>query len=221
MLALDNSKLATVQTGSLENKKLDVPNLVFLLQLNYNLMAEAKVTADTEEINQQNALLQVYGQMQQLVNDVSKSFGTDQEQTRNINGSDDVQYAESLPASRKMLISMFEDYLATNGAGSSGTRVMHPIEKLRGITRPLQDMMEQKHTDNGRLDKINEFRKTQWDSFNTQLSDTVTLINQENQIKMNDINSMNKQKDRHFDLANSALSKMFDTIQNIARATGN
>lgn len=33
----------------------------------------------------------------------------------------------------------------------------------------------------------------------------MTLINQENQIKMNDINSMNKQKDRHFDLANGAL----------------
>jgi hypothetical protein len=88
------------------------------------------------------------------------------------------------------------------------------LEKLRGITRPLDDMYE------NNVNQLNEFLKPHWDAFATQLSDTVTLLNQESQIKMNDINSMDKQKNRHFDLANSALSKMNDMIQNIARAGG-
>ena len=50
--------------------------------------------------------------------------------------------------------------------------------------------------------------------------DAVTLLNQNSQLKQNDISSMDKQKSRNFDLANSALQKMADAIQNIARAGG-
>lgn len=210
LLALDNLRLEIASSGLLKNKKLDVPNLVFQFQLAYNLTAEAKVAADTEEINQQNALLQTYGKMQQLVNGASKSFGTDQEENRTIRGTNSgEELGSTLTYEQQLICSMFEDIV--NGQ-------KHPIEELRGITRPLQEIYAQKS--DKKDDYLAEQRKTQWDSFNTQLSDTVTLINQENQIKMNDINSMNKQKDRHFDLANGALSKMFDTIQNIARATG-
>ncbi|MCW1843511.1 hypothetical protein [Prosthecomicrobium hirschii] len=235
ILALDNAKLELVKDGKLKNKKLDVPNLIFLLQLNYNLMDEAKVTADTEEINQQNVLLQVYGQMQQMVNNAIKMFdATEQEEDRTINGTDsgDEKITAVTNANTKLLISMFDQTLATNGAGANGTIALHPIEKLRGIQRPLHEIIEPKDVEHLVIlnnmvipgtggDEFKEWRRGQWDSYNTNLSNAVNLINQENQVKMNDINSLSKQKDRHFDLANGALSKMFDTIQSIARATGN
>ena len=98
---------------------------------------------------------------------------------------------------------MFEDALATAD---------HPLEALRNISRPTHDMI---HNSNNTQ---NSFLKTQWEAFGTQLSDAVSLINQNTQIKMNDINSANRQKNRHFDLANNALRKMADTVQSIARA---
>lgn len=214
MLAIDNHRLQVIQSGMLKDKKLDVPNLVFLLQLDYNLYTEAKVIADTEEISQQNALLQTYGRMQQQVNQVSKAFGTDQNQTLTLTGHDgNNQEVRSLSTEQQKLFSMFEDLRYNTQK--------HPIETLRGISRPYAEIFSNGFMSDGNYNKMAELRKTQWEPFGTQLSDTVTLINQENQIKMNDINSQNKQKDRHFDLANSALSKMFDTIQNIARAVGN
>lgn len=238
LLELDNSRLSVASTGVTANRKLDVPNLVYFIQLQYNLTAETKVTIETEEISQQNALLQIYGQMQKIVNNVAKAFtGDDDEKTdRNILGRDKdtakddkdddsdgidkddsvTRLSGSFTDQEIRVISMFEDLLSRTNASSSNDIFKHPMETLRSIDRPTQDFFDQ----SGTPAKLNWYVKTTWDIFNTQLSDTVTLINQENQIKMNDINSMNKQKDRHFDLANGALSKMFDTIQSIARATG-
>ena len=64
---------------------------------------------------------------------------------------------------------------------------------------------------------LNTKLKDTWNAFNSSLSDTVSQLNQQSQLKMNDINSATKQKDRHFDLANNSLSKMNDMIQTIAR----
>ena len=61
------------------------------------------------------------------------------------------------------------------------------------------------------------YRKGKWDSFSTQLADTVTILNQQNQIKQNDIENAKKQENRHFDLANNALRKMNDMLLTIGR----
>lgn len=207
MLAIDNERLKIASTGLVKDKRLDAPNLVFLLQLQYNLTVEAKSTAETQEINQQNDLLKTYALMQQIINDTVKNFNhSDSKDDRALLGKNGADHLTSeLTDQQAKVISMFED--ALNGA-------RHPIEILRKVSRPLEDAF---NNDNK---KLNEYLKPHWDAFATQLSDTVTLINQESQIKMNDINSLDKQKNRHFDLANGALQKMNEMIQNIARAGG-
>lgn len=86
------------------------------------------------------------------MNSASKTFSTDQEQNRTILGADQGdQQATALGSSNGLLVSMFEDLLAQS-------KVQHPIEKLRGITRPLQDVIEQWARE---ADELNEFRKTQ------------------------------------------------------------
>jgi len=61
--------------------------------------------------------------------------------------------------------------------------------------------------------------KSQWDSFNTRLSDTVTLLNQDNQIRQNRISQENSQANRHFEQVSNTLRRMFDLMQTIGRST--
>ena len=173
---------------------------MFLLQLYYNLTTEAKVTAETEEVNQQNELLKVYSEMQRLVNATKQYFiETDpeeaQKEKRGIIGKSDTLPA-GLSERELKVISMFEGYLAD---GNRGFLARHPIEELATSPRPAtHEFFANATTDSG-FPKIAPQLRTWWDSVATQLSDTVSLINQESQIKMNDINSMDKQKNRHFD----------------------
>ncbi|MGR3483837.1 MAG: hypothetical protein ACU0BF_00690 [Paracoccaceae bacterium] len=107
-----------------------------------------------------------------------------------------------------------KDYFAGNQA--------HPIEKLYGVERPKTDFIDD---DKARWDpdarkqtlsmKL-EF-KTFYDQLSTRLSEAVTQLNQQNQIKQNDIDSAAKQQNRHFELGNNALRKMNDMIMSIGR----
>lgn len=216
ILALQNKRLEIAglkdPTGDPLPSSIDVPTLVYMLQLNYNLNDEAKMAIQTEEINQTNALLKTYAEMQSAVNETVKAFNpTKQEEARSVynyndgkDKDDDDATRATTALSQHKILSMFEDALGS---------VQHPIEKLKGITRAKQDMFE------NNTNYINKWTKSTWDTFGSQLSDRVTLINQESQIKMNNVNSLDKQKNRHFDLANNALSKMSEILQNIARSS--
>ena len=61
--------------------------------------------------------------------------------------------------------------------------------------------------------------KTSWDTIVTKVNDHVTLVQQQNQVVQNTINTQDKEANRHYDLATNALSKMFDMIANISRST--
>ncbi len=204
-----NSRQSLARTGLLPNttQNLDVPNLVYLFQLYANLAGEAKIRADTEEINQTNALLKTYAVMQNLVNNTVKQFDpkdTDQKKgligsgTRTATAANDGFDGTNLTDEEYVVAKMFKK-------GSAQAGVLHPIEALKGLTRRVDDLPTE--------------RKMQsWQQFGQQLSDSVTLINQESQIRMNEINSATKAKDRNFDLANNALSKMNEIVQKIANA---
>ena len=143
------------------------------------------------------------------------------------------------------VLSMFEDYLSArhrkpDGAFVGGQR--HPLEVLRSVTRPIFNLFynakfgQHNEQDNDGIDAggdqtddddntytkkdydLETYTHTQWSNYATRLSESVTIINQNSQIKMNDINSMDKERNRHFELANNALAKMADIISNIARA---
>ena len=188
-------------------KRLDVPSLIARFQMIYSESLKAQVVMETEEINQQNALLKTYAAMQDLVNQTLQQFVKADDDPKGILGLGEGDY-EKLTDEQKKVLGMFEDAL---GAGQK-----HPLETQGQIDRPLFDFFKQ---DAGEADnyKLNAYSQTQWSTFGTRLSETVTLINQNTQIKMNDITSLQKEADRHFDLAANALAKLADIIQNIGR----
>jgi len=233
ILAIDNKNMqissAGVLTNGVTDKHLDAPALIFMFQLNANQTLEQTNSVATEMVNQQNALLRTYGIMQQIVHETQGKFGTDSTQKLGIFGVDNTKdpsdLIANLPATAQQfkILSMFEDALGdTTGKTTTPAAQLSPVEKLLKLTiRPTWDMYNNPATQPTNTDpsgeKVNGYTSTEWGEFGTMLSDAVTQINQNNQIQMNDINSTQKQQDRHFDLANNALSKAADIIQSIGR----
>jgi hypothetical protein len=222
---LANERMQLVRdNGIFLGKHLDVPMLVYKFQANYSDSLDAEVTADTEEVNQQNALLKTYAAIQDIINQTLSKFTKADDGSKVLYGKEDsdvpdeddydpnkVDYTYLISSTDLHTLSMFEDLL---GAGQKS-----PMETILGISRPLFDFFRQNPGEDSNYD-LNSYSQPQWSTYGTRLSETVTLINQNSQIQMNDINSLSKEKDRHFDLANNALSKMADIIENIARAGG-
>lgn len=193
---------ALIRSAAVSNKKLDAPMMIFYFQLHANLSKEAQINADTEEVKQLNALLNLYSQMQGLVQQTLETFGDKSDDKRTLLGRGNVNDLPTDPPSSRIIMSVFED---VEGSGR------HPLEVLYGIKKPTYDMINQS---NGGL---NSFLKDSWNSFNGALSNAVSQLNQQTQIIMDGINSTTKEKDRHFDLGNNALSKIADIIQTISR----
>ncbi len=207
-------------------RNMDLPTLIANLQLNYNLQKEAEVASETEEVQQQNALLRDYATMQAIVNDVLKTFGIGDDaldEKRNIQGRlwifdgpdddrrvslDDVESSLALP------ILMFDSTLRGSG---------HPIEILRNIERANHEITNEDFKSDrgdGKFDVVRplmSYSQNAWNIFGTQLADAVTIINQQSQIQTNEISSLNRERNRHFDLANNALRRLNDSLQTIAR----
>ncbi len=90
----------------------------------------------------------------------------------------------------------------------------HPIEALYGVTRPLTLLSDDTRDGFGSL-RLE--RRDYWDKWGTQLSDAVTILNQKNQLKQNEIETATKESNRHFDLGNNALRKMNEMLMSIGR----
>ncbi len=213
---LDNQAMALSSTGSISDKALDVPTLIFLFSLYANLRREAEVAVETEEIQQQNKFLRDYSAMQAIVNRTLKTFSGDNAATdrkRVLGEGAEVEINDpDLSA-----ILMFEE-------GQFSPNYRHPLEKLRDLPpRPFLDMVNFEGGEDGEGGEGGvwvtgpAYLKSQWDAFATELSDAVSLINQQTQIKMNEINTLEKEKNRFFEMANNAVRKMTDMIQQIAR----
>ncbi|MEO9776453.1 hypothetical protein [Roseibium sp.] len=239
LLDLQNKRLEIAASS----KSMDVPTLIAALQLTYNIEKEAEVAILTEEMQQQNALLKDYAEMQRIVNEALKHFSSGEdaaEETRDAEGSKDGTHVIWLPdknvvphegdegipkdnsslstGERRVLI-MFDD----NYSGPYTFKSGHPIEKLHGITRPLDNIVSNVQAENTKdpyfvQQNLNKRSQSQWNIFSTQLADAVTLINQNSQILTNEISSMNQERNRHYDLANNALRRMNDILTSIARS---
>lgn len=90
----------------------------------------------------------------------------------------------------------------------------HPIERLYDVSRATQNLTSESKDDAGSL-RLE--RRDYWDKWSTQLSDNVTLLNQKNQLKQNEIESSTKESNRHFDLGTNALKKMNEMLMAIGR----
>lgn len=243
MLSLQNqmdqvAKSQSISTGTAGvDKSLDLPTLIFFMQFYTNLVKEQQVTAATEMVNQQNQLLNAYSQMQNLVNAAQSNFDA-KEQTEErdlfgnkVNGSSNAtdKYIKELvdPATKQSvtqlqlnIMSMFDSVgaLAKTVDPTDGNKIMrNPIEKLFNITRPTKQLFEL-GTDGKSGDGHSiGYTSTAWNSFGTELSSAVTQINQQTQIMMNNINTLDKEKNQHFDLANNCLTKLNELMASIGR----
>jgi len=227
-------------------KHLDAPNLLAAFQLSANLKDQAINAADTEEINQINQLLKTYNVIQELINQTISTFdASETDEKRGLlgydasgdvgnnsgkePGTDDHDHAivtqtaietlqnpivvdpgkknqftpPALSDAQLKAISMFEKDLNST---------LSPIEELLGVTRPSGFDF---YDNAGKT--LNYFQKSTWDQWSATLSNTVQQISQENQLKFNDINTLEKERTTHFQAATNALSKAGDIIASIGR----
>ena len=231
------AKSQTISTGTAGvDKSLDLPTLIFFMQFYTNLIKEQQVNASTEMVNQQNQLLNAYSQIQTLVNNAQSRFNA-KEQTEErdlfgnlVDGSQTytkvyigslVDPATNAPISQSTynVMSMFDSVLSNGNSRNNGTNntVLNPIEKLFNIKRPTQKLFEVGNDGRGGVYKTTAYTSTAWNSYGTSLSSAVTQINQQTQIMMNNINTLDKEKNQHFDLANNCLTKMNELMASIGR----
>jgi hypothetical protein len=288
ILNMKQRREVITQNSAFRDPNLDVPNLIFQLQLLYEAEAEGVVDAGTEEFRQLHKLLEDYNVMQQLLGTTLAAFDTgkndDKRRFMNIGGKDDggvdktqteVQDvvrtafdsndydesydgtswvdAERSPYYHWSLLANYDDDLRdifeeyTNRLRDEGdvsgklsgdttgklsrfemlafsmfadepwaktTTRGHPIEKLYGAERPKFDLIDQSDDGAGSLKLAS---KNTFDQYQTALSNTITILNQQNQIKQNEVENATKQQNRHFELGNNALRKMNDLLLMIGR----
>ncbi|WP_294641436.1 hypothetical protein [uncultured Aureimonas sp.] len=232
-LIADNMKereaVANGTVTMMNGKNFDAATLIYFFQNKYNLDLEAVVTIETEAVKQLNAYLKDYALWQDQVNSTtSTAFSKDDIDKGNKKGLNGWTH-ELLTAYRAdpnsergklfKLALMFED---SNGYWQ------HPAEDEKGadFKRPDNfDIFISYDAPSNDSEKNTNFDVTthtqgEWNTYATRLGDKVTQLNQDSQQRMNDINNKDKQRNRHYDLANSALSKMNDALQSILRASG-
>jgi ribosomal protein S16 len=120
-----------------------------------------------------------------------------------------------LSAAEMRIVGMFsKDPWGSGDTSKTNMLAKHPIEALYGVPRPTSLLSDDTRDGFGSL-RLE--RRDYWDKWGTQLSDAVTLLNQKNQLKQNEIESATKESNRHFDLGNNALRKMNEMLMSIGR----
>ncbi len=207
---LADQRIQLAQTGSLiGGRALDGPTLIAIFQLNYSLTREAEVNVETEELNQQNSILRVYVEIQQLINDALRKFGTGEnaaKERRNILGNENKsENINDLDDRVRFLISFME----TDAREASS--VEHSIESFRNVVRPTLDAVD---IENGELKRVSQSNLS---SLATQYADASNQVNQQTQIKANEISSTNRELNRNIELTSNALRRLHDALINISR----
>jgi hypothetical protein len=207
ILAIKQAEQQMLSAGGITNSdgtisRLDLPTLVALIQNQASLKQQAIITMRTEQLTQLNQLSQVYAEMQRIVNETLKAF----KKTGKDADGETWKLQQSLGSSSSYttaVVLMFEDW------ASAGP---HPVEKEYSITRPTHDILSNSASGSGNR---NEFKRTQWERFSTQLSDAVTLLNP--QLLTNDINQDNREQNRSYEQATGTVRRSFDLNIQIAR----
>ncbi len=244
-LQVDNLKIYLGNINGIRPRALDVTRIIFLLQMAYNLSKEAQSDQGAEELRQQNRYLQDMAAIKQIIQTTRSGFGTKSDEYRavlglqKLDGGNAANDMTSLTDMQRLAISMWEDLIPQKE---------HPIEKLRNLgTRPTFQMFHTGTSGTYRgineqfggstnaysndyyiIRKISgayymyagaiERLAGTWDQYGQKVSDRNTLVQQDAQIVQNKVSNLDKEKARHFELANNAVNKMFDVLQSVLRA---
>jgi len=217
---LDNARLA-MSKGVAHLARTDLPRLVFMMQVNYQLSNKQISEGDQEELRQQNAYLKDISIFQADLQTTLALFGTASDEKHAFLGYetpadshvDNVPYRSTNPfnSTRQAAFSMFADELShTNG--------QHPIQDYRDLPdRPTVQMLTKEGTTT--VYAFTSNLKTYWDAIVTKVNDHTTLVQQQGTAVQNTITNKDKEATRHYELATNVLTKMFETVTNITRSS--
>jgi hypothetical protein len=229
-------------TQQYQGRTLDAPTLTFLLQSFANYTNEAEAEAEAEDLKQHNQLLQDYSKFQTILNQTLQAYDpvrlaasrgdsddSDDPELLSIKGDryrradgatpifDPYNRLGDFTAAEQVIISMFDRSLATDNGNS-----FHPVETLKNLDRPLEAIVQPPVTGVGNLvtpgGALFREDKNTWDKMAVNVAEMTKLIGQDTQIRMNEINQINKQKNRHYELASSALNRMSGILRSITEA---
>ncbi len=115
-------------SGESQQRLLDGPNLIFVLQTFDNYESEAEAQIKSEELQQQSAILKDYSRMQELLNLTLGKFEAvpdvdDEDSPAETHGLLDLTFVSELSADQKRVAAMFDTV-----ASSITTNTYHPIE---------------------------------------------------------------------------------------------
>lgn len=190
------ARFELAETGAFNGRPADVPQLVFVMQSLATRAAEAE--ARTEELNQNNLLLRDYSRMQDVLNRTLKVYADLEPEALVSVGS--FGTLANVPLADQPVIAMF------NQSGMDATNSYHPVESERGVVRPLLDMLAV---------PLVTHPKDAWDRFSIALGNATQQIGRDSQIRMQEIARMNEQKNQHYEMGSSVLSRTAEIIRTI------
>lgn len=201
-----------VTSGASNQRLLEGPNLIFILQTFDNYEAETQAQIKSEELQQQSALLKDYSRMQELLNGTLSKF----EPVPDVEDKDtpaekhtllDLTVVSSLTTEQKRVAAMFD-----TTASSVSTNTYHPIEVAKSSDSPGSFRPTVEIASSGTLVS---HEKTVWDALAVQLGDATKIIGQSSQIQMDSINKLSQEKNRHYELGSNVLNKMTEILRAI------
>ncbi|WP_158241876.1 hypothetical protein [Tabrizicola sp. TH137] len=201
--------------GTFQNRAVDTPLMVFLFQTQENYSDEADAQARSEELNQTKSLLEAYAKMQQFVNDTIRSFDPTQFQKDNENNPDAVERKSfmnvantaslNLSTQDLLVVSMFDRTFAPANGNS-----FLPIERETNSTRPTFPI-----TNPAASSVLVAYTQQEWDLFSQDLSKISKVLSADSEARMDAINRVAKEKNRHYELATETVTKMTEILRSI------
>ena len=205
--------------GTFNDRKVDTPMMVFVFQTQENYSDEAEAQARSEEMNQMKALLESYTRMQDIVNQTIRTFDPVQFQKDNENAPNADQLFEektllggltadsllsTLTTTDFFVLSMFD---RTASRASSNTFL--PIENETNSIRPSFPFFY----DGSNL--LKPYKQQDWDLFSQDLSKISKVLSADAEARMDAINRVAKEKNRHYELATETINKMTEILRSI------
>lgn len=204
-IAVQSAQIA--RTGMFGARRLDAAGLTFVLQNMNTQAAEAKAEAKTEEMSQNNRLLEDYTAMQKLLTTTLKAYTSTGHKTLVALGgaTSATPMLNDLPEPKARNQSAAHMFDASYAKGGSPANIFHPFEREKGITRPLLALI------NGA--GLHRHDKRIWDKFSVDMGEVTKQIGQDTQLRMDEINQLNKAKNRHYELASNVLNKSGELLR--------
>ena len=202
-----------ITLGTSNQRFLDGPSLIFVLQTFSNYEAEAEAQVKSEELQLQSKLLEDYSKMQEILNETLNKFepvpaaeDSDEPPAPELLAILDLTVVTGLTTEQKRIVSMFDT------TASAIDNTYHPIEAARSSGSPVDFRPTLDIATDGTLTK---HEKTKWDALSVNIGEATKIIGQSSQMQMDAINRLSQEKNRHYELGSNVLNKLTELLREI------